>query len=82
MNDIFRWLARIHSPAISKDQALEIARRECEKRGIAWREPVHVIWEFGNWAVWTHAGHRGGNVRIIIDKMSGEIRNVSGPIKR
>lgn len=82
MSGILDWLAKVARPTITREQALEIARRECERRDLPWQEPVRVMSEFAEWAVWTHADHRGGNVRVIIDKGTGEVRGVSGPIRR
>ena len=82
MTNFRNWIASIHDPVIDRERALEIARAECERRDLAWQEPVRVMWEFGSWAVWTNDGHRGGNVRIVVDKTTGEVRSVSGPIAR
>jgi len=79
---ILGWLAKVANPAVSREQALDIARRECERRGLPWQEPVRVMSELADWAVWTHADHRGGNVRVIVDKGTGEVHRVSGPILR
>ena len=82
MNRFLRWLLPDHGTVISKEEAVEVARKECERRGIPWLEPVKVFRHYGNWSVWTHANHRGGNVRVIVDKETGEIYNIAGPIIR
>ncbi len=81
--DVLRWLRGLSGPEkIDKDEAKAIARAECERRGLPWGEPVRVYRHYGNWSVWTNADHVGGNIRVIIDGRNGDVRSVSGPIKR
>jgi len=67
---------------ISKEEAKELARAECARRGVAWQEPIRVHRDFGDWEVWTHSGYRGGNVIITVDRGTGAIRAFSGPTPR
>jgi hypothetical protein len=67
---------------ISKEQAKEIARAECARRGLLWQEPVWVHRDFGVWKVWTHADHRGGNLIITVHRGTGAIKAFSGPSLR
>jgi len=66
---------------ISKDGAEELARAECARRGIQWGEPVKVHRHFGNWAVWPRANYRG-YVYVIVDRGTGAIKAVCGPLPR
>lgn len=82
MNRLGRWLLFGLGRDISREQALEIAEEACQTRNLPWREPVKVFRHYGDWAVWTFADHRGGNIRVIVDGGSGEIIRVSGPTPR
>ena len=77
-----RWLMPFHSGAVSREQAVEIARKECIERGLPWREPIKVYRHYGGWAVWTFANHRGGNVRVVIDRDKRAVQAVYGPTPR
>lgn len=56
--------------AITKIEAKEIARKECEARGWPWREPITVRWGLFSYTVWG-GGTKGGNLIIIIRKRDG-----------
>ena len=58
---------------MKKTDALDIARTECEKRNVPWREPVLVHWGLFHYTVWTDARNRGGNVCVKIRKRDGAI---------
>jgi hypothetical protein len=58
MSRVTRWLF-LSKGDISKEEAKELARAQCARRGVAWQEPVKVYRYFGYWRVWTHAGYRG-----------------------
>jgi hypothetical protein len=62
---------------IGKSEAIELARRECERRGIAWEEPVSVVHGLFVVSVWTHTDKIGGNVIVTLGRRRGEVRNVS-----
>jgi hypothetical protein len=68
-----RWLR----PTITREDALSIARTECESRGWPWHEPVAVLGHrlgcVGRWTVCTNRGSRGYNARISIHKKTGEV---------
>jgi len=81
MSRVARW-PFLSKGRISREQARELARAECARRGLPWQEPVHVRRDFGGWEVWTHADHLGGNVRVIVDRGTGAIKAVSGPMPR
>jgi hypothetical protein len=82
MSRIGRWLLPQLAQGVTRERALELARRSCEEQGVPWHEPVKVYRHYGDWAVWTYAGHRGGNVRVIIDGGSGDVKRLTGPTLR
>lgn len=69
-------LFRKPEPIISKERAVSIAQYECKKRKLPWLEPVDVHSEWGNWVVFTNSEAKGGNVRIVIKKKTGEVMKV------
>ena len=81
MSRLTRWL-RLSDGQISMDAAEEIARAECIRRGTPWWPPVKVHRHYGDWAVWTNADHSGGNVRVIVDRGTGEIKAIFGPTSK
>jgi hypothetical protein len=58
---------------ISEEQAKEIARKECESRGRAFMQPIHIKQRPDRWIVTTNADSVGGNVRVAINKQTGEV---------
>lgn len=81
MSRVARWLF-LSQGQISKEDAKELARAECARRGVPWWEPVKVHRHYGDWVVWTFADHRGGNVRVIVDRGTGAVKGVFGPTPR
>jgi len=78
---VLRWLL-LSKGNISRADAAEIARAECARRAIPWVgscECASPLWRLG---VWTFADHRGGNVRVIVDRGAGEVKMVVGPTAR
>ena len=70
-----RWLFGIEAPRISRDNAADIARKECERRGLLTGQ-VRVIEQWRTWLVladWS----RVGAPRILIDKQTGKVIKVS-----
>lgn len=82
MSRLTRWLLFRLGEEVSREQALEEARAACEARGLPWWGPIKVYRHYGDWAVWTFADHRGGNVIVIVDGGSGAVKRVTGPIIR
>ena len=82
MSRLARWLLFQLGRDVTRDQALEIARTACEARGAPWLEPIKVYRHYGDWAVWTFANHRGGNVRVIVDGGTGHVKRLEGPTPR
>lgn len=58
---------------ISVEEAILIARQECEKRVWPWLEPLKVVWQHGVWIVHTNWGNRGANAVIRIDAGTGKV---------
>ncbi len=58
---------------MNKKDAIEIAKKECDRQGWLWREPVHVQWGIFCYKVLTHANARGGNAVIRIRKRDGTV---------
>jgi hypothetical protein len=82
VNRLLRWLLPGAGVRVSKDRAMDIARGECERRGLVWLEPVRVHRHYGNWSVWTNADKIGGNIRIIVDSRNGQVVSIAGPMPR
>lgn len=60
-------------PGVSRQEAEDIARAECARRGWPWQEPVHVgelVWEYH---FMTNARHTGGNVNIWVHRRDGDV---------
>jgi hypothetical protein len=59
---------------LTREEALELARRHVEGQGLTFSEPVRVSRRpFGGWSIWTNADRMGGNVRLTISR-HGRIR--------
>jgi hypothetical protein len=58
---------------LSKEEALEIARAECERRGHAFAEPVFIRRGPFRTVILTNADVIGGNCRIRINSRTGAI---------
>lgn len=56
----------------NKEEALSIARAECERKGWPWVEPVYVGWRFFTYRIWG-GGRKGGNLHMRIRKRDGAI---------
>ncbi len=73
---LFKRLFRKSQNSITKEQAIQIAKAECEKRGWTWCEPVSATSRFGgNWKIHTNEGKRGINARFVVDRFSGEVKS-------
>jgi hypothetical protein len=68
-----RRVLPLSAPAVSREEASEIAKRECEDRDWPWVEPVRVIERLRYWEVMTRSGNRGANVIIRVDKRDGRV---------
>lgn len=69
------WLLRrllfIPQPRVTSTEALEIARRECERHGWGWRDPFPVE-QLGTWLIWTMGGMRPSPY-VVVDQQTGEV---------
>jgi hypothetical protein len=79
---LLRWLRVPSTVRVDSGEAVDVARAECQRRGIPWLEPVRVHRHYGNWTVWTHADRIGGNVRVVVDAGTGDVLKVNGPTPR
>lgn len=73
MKKLLRMILGQPAPQVSRFDALELARAECERRGWPWNEPVHLTEHLTRYTVWTNAEFRGANCVISIDSVSGEV---------
>lgn len=71
--NVLRTLLRIPEPAISRSEALLIARRVCQEERWSWDEPILIKEGLRKWFVWTNANSAGGNASITIDMLSGQV---------
>lgn len=60
-------------PAISKPDAIKIAKRECCKNNWPWLDPIKVKFRRQRWLVETNWRSRGANAKIEIDGNTGAI---------
>lgn len=59
---------------ITLEEAEEIARAECARRGWSWVEPVSRDRQLRHYRFWTNAESIGGNVEIRIRADSGAVK--------
>jgi hypothetical protein len=66
---------------ITVEEAVRIARAECDARGWPWQEPISV--HRGLWTIHvrTNTEYRGGNASVIINARTGSIKG-SGYMNR
>ena len=64
---------------VSRDEARELARAECERHGLAFDEPIRVNGGPLHYSVWTRADARGGNAIVSVHRWTGavELRTVT-----
>ena len=58
---------------ISKEEAIEIAKKACAEYDFGWSEPLDVTLIRGVYRIWTHHGFRGGNFWAHIDGSNGKV---------
>jgi hypothetical protein len=71
---LIRALLRIPAPRIAREEAIAIARAECERRSWNFDEPIAVHQGLKDYEVVTRADSRGGNVRVSVDAATGRVR--------
>jgi len=69
---------------ITRDEAIEIARRAANARGWRWETPVRVtrsrrflLFGRASYEIWTNADVRGCNARFIVDGENGSVRRAA-----
>jgi hypothetical protein len=67
---------------VTKEDALDIARREIEARGLPFTEPAKVTARPFTYIVWTGADVIGGNIRAVVQRRTGKVLEVAGPTPR
>jgi hypothetical protein len=65
---------------MTAEEAIAIARSVAERQGWPWQEPIlakryrtFVLFGKSRWHVMTKADHRGGNVNVHLNDLTGEI---------
>ena len=64
---------------MTAEEAVETARRLAQQQGWPWLAPVEArrrrafLLGPARWHVWSNAGTRGANVRVVIDDASGAV---------
>lgn len=82
MSRLARWLLPASSTWISEAEALNRATRAAEARGLPWSGPFAVFRHYGDWSVRSSIDMRGGNVAVLIDGATGDVKRVLGPTPR
>jgi len=70
---LLRLVRLIRMPTISKEDALRLAREECDRRGWPWQEPIEISDGIRCWNIVTHAGWVDSNVLVVVDNCSGKL---------
>jgi hypothetical protein len=73
MLKFLRKLLFIPSAAVTRAQAEEIARQECEKQGWPWNTPIWIHEGLFYFHVRTNVNYRGGNVNVWIRVSTGRV---------
>lgn len=58
---------------ITKNEAIQIAREECERREWPWQEPILVYWGIFSFTVRTNTKRKVGNASFRIRKRDGVV---------
>lgn len=62
---------------VTAEMAAEIAKRAAAEKGYPWIEPTSVTAREGEFLVSSNAGTLGGNVLVMVDAASGEVRSIN-----
>jgi len=73
MKAILRKILGYPIKTISREQALRIAKAECERRDWKWIEPVRIDERLKCIIVWTNVSSMGGNATLKLDAFDGRI---------
>ena len=72
----FVWLQRrvmcIPPPRVTRSEALEIARQECQRRGWSWDKP-YVVEEPRRWLIWI--GTMRPPLLVVVDQQTGKVES-------
>ena len=74
---LLRRVLRISAPTVTRADAIDIAKSECIRRGWPWREPVRFQEELTSYRITTNARFKGGNVNIVIDITTGNVKKAA-----
>lgn len=70
------WWAE-HEHPVSHEKASALARAACRERGMTWLEPTIVTEAFTAWVIWSNGTTRGENLRVVVSKRTGRVRDIS-----
>ena len=68
---ILRIILFIPQPRFTKHEAIEIARRECDRLGWEWRDP-HAVERLRHWVIWTMYSIRPSPY-IVVHQQTGDV---------
>lgn len=71
-----RLLVGIKPPRISRDEAIDIARLECQQRSWPFIQPVNCRIGLSTYSIMTNCYSIGGNVYVKVDIHSGQVRSI------
>jgi hypothetical protein len=80
MYKLLRVLLFIPQPRVTREQALEIAQKECERRGWTWRDPT-VVDQLRTWLIWSQ-GDIIGPPFVVVHQQTGEVVNWDRGLRR
>jgi hypothetical protein len=75
---LVRRLLQIPAPLISAEQALSVARAECERRGWNWVQPA-ISEGLRHWHVWADRGSKPSAFVVICQRSGEVVRSGCGP---
>ena len=69
---LIRLVLRVPAPRIARDDAMLIAKQECERQGWTWRA-IHVIEDLREWTFVTNSDFVGLHAYITVDSVTGRV---------
>lgn len=75
---LLRFFLRVPKPRVQREEALLIARQECDRRGVPWIQPIAVSEGLRWWNITLNAGSVGCNIFIRVDAITGQIVGIAG----
>lgn len=76
MRRLVRWVTFGLTAAVTREDALRLARAACAAEGVTWREPAKALRDFGDWVVVVPADVRP-HMRIGVDAGTGAVKGVA-----